>query len=76
MGTPHGFGILQLDFELWELPTDLGFYGKTLKCGNSHEFGILRLDFEIVGTPTNLGFYSKTLKLWELPRIWDFTVRL
>ncbi|EMG19023.1 hypothetical protein LEP1GSC150_3121 [Leptospira interrogans serovar Copenhageni str. LT2050] len=29
-----------------------------MNCGNSHEFGILR----------------KTLKLWELPRIWDFTV--
>ncbi|EKP20543.1 hypothetical protein LEP1GSC173_2068 [Leptospira interrogans str. HAI1594] len=39
-------------------PTDLGFYGKTLNCGNSHGFGILQLDFEIVGTPTDLGFYS------------------
>ncbi|EKN89423.1 hypothetical protein LEP1GSC034_4667 [Leptospira interrogans str. 2003000735] len=38
----------------------MGFYGKTLNCGNSHGFGILQLDFE----------------LWELPRIWDFTVRL
>ncbi|SOR59990.1 hypothetical protein LMANV2_120002 [Leptospira interrogans serovar Manilae] len=37
---------------------------------------ILQLDFEIVGIPTNLGFYGKTLKLWELPRIWDFMVKL
>ncbi|EMF42642.1 hypothetical protein LEP1GSC067_3855 [Leptospira interrogans serovar Lora str. TE 1992] len=27
-------------------PTDLGFYSKTLNCGNSHGFGILQLDFE------------------------------
>ncbi|EKN89367.1 hypothetical protein LEP1GSC034_4666 [Leptospira interrogans str. 2003000735] len=30
-GNSHEFGILQLDFEIVGTPTNLGFYGKTLK---------------------------------------------